>query len=100
MSRKYKIQHLLISHLLEEGNIQLALPDGMVVELGILKENKYGSLSKVDNYCWLIASQRDREVSMDSYNLGLRFNESNGKIIMEDESEVNDGQNFRSFSVI
>ncbi len=39
MSRKDKIQHLLISHLLEEGTIQLALPDGMVVELGILKES-------------------------------------------------------------
>jgi len=101
MSRKDKIQHLLISHLLEEGNIQLALPDGMVVELGILKEDRYGDLAKVDNYCWMIASQRDREVSMDSYNLGLRFNENNGKIILEDEHEVmNDGQNFRSFSVI
>ncbi len=100
MSRKDKIQHLLISHLLEEGNIQLALPDGMVVELGILKEDKHGGLSKFNDYCWLIASQRDREVSMDSYNLGLRFNQDNGKIILEDESEMDNGRNVRSFSVI
>jgi hypothetical protein len=100
MHRKDKIQHLLISHLLEEGNIQLVLPDGMTVELGILKEDKHGDLRKTNNYCWLIASQRDREVSMDSYNLGLRFNEDNGKILF-DESEVdNDGSNMRIFNVI
>ena len=97
MSRKDKIQHLLISHLLEEGNIQLALPDGLVVELGILKEDKIGDLVKTNDYCWLIASQRDREVSIDSYNLGLRFDESNGKIIIEDEA--ND-DHVRSFCVV
>lgn len=100
MQRKDKIQHLLISHLLEEGTIQLALPDGMVVELGILKEDKYGDLVKTNNYSWVIATQKDREVSMDSYNLGLRYNTDNGKIILEDESEIDNGRNMRTFSVI
>lgn len=100
MSRKDKIQHLLISHLLEEGTIQLSLPDGMVVELGILKEDKYGDLIKTNNYSWVIATQKDREVSMDSYNLGLRYNTDNGKIILEDESEIDNGRNMRTFSVI
>ena len=59
MSRKDKIQHLLISHLLEEGTIQLTLPDGMVVELGILKEDKYGDLVKTANYSWIIATQKN-----------------------------------------
>lgn len=100
MLRKDKIQHLLISHLLEEGNIKLNLPDGMVLELGILKEDKYGDLVKTKNYCWLIASQNDREVSIDSYNLGLRFDDSNTKVILEDESEECDGRQVRTFSVI
>jgi hypothetical protein len=100
MSRKDKIQHLLISHLLEEGTIQLSLPDGMVVELGILKEDKYGDLVKIDNYSWVIATQKEREVSMDSYNLGLRYNTDNGKIILEDESEIDNGRHMRTFSVI
>lgn len=100
MTRKDKIQYLLISHLLEEGNIELTLPDGMVVELGILKEDKSGNLSKTDNYCWLIASQRDREVSMDSYNLGLKFCDEKGKIIFEDSSEIEDGKQQRVVNII
>ncbi len=100
MSRKDKIQQLLITHLLEEGAIQLSLPDGMLVELGIVKENKHGDLMKVDNYSWIMATQKDREVSMDAYNLGLRYNSDNGKIILEDQSEIEDGRNMRSFSVI
>lgn len=100
MSRKDKIQHLLISHLLEEGTIQLTLPDGMVVELGILKEDKYGDLVKTANYSWIIATQKEREVSMDSYNLGLRYNSDSGKIIFEDQSESDNGHLVRSFSII
>lgn len=99
MSRKDKIQHLLISHLLEEGNIELILPDGMIVELGIIKENKLGELAKVEDYCWLIATQKDREVSLDSYNLGLRFNDNEGKIIFEDSTEVDD-KKMRLLSVV
>ena len=38
MNKKNKIQQLLITHLLEEGSIELKLPDGMVLELGITKE--------------------------------------------------------------
>ncbi|RDJ35352.1 MAG: hypothetical protein DWQ19_11090 [Crenarchaeota archaeon] len=83
---------------MEEGSIQLNLPDGMEIELGILKEDKYGDLVKTNDYAWIIATQRDREVSMDSYNLGLKFNDENGKIIVEDEIEINEG--IRSFSVI
>ena len=97
MTRKDKIQHLLISHLLEEGTIQLSLPDGMIVELGILKENKYGDLVKMNDYAWVIASQKDREVSIDTYNLGLKYNSDNGKVMLDDESEI-DG--IRSLSVI
>ena len=51
-----KIQQLLITHLLEEGHIELALPDGMKVELGILKE-KRGELYLADGYSWAIVSQ-------------------------------------------
>lgn len=100
MSRKDKIQYLLISYLLEEGTISLNLPDGMVVELGILKENEHGDLKKADNYCWLIASQKDREVSMDSYNLGLKYEDEKDKLIVEDNLEESEGRKIRSFSLI
>ncbi len=100
MSRKDKIQHLIISHLLDVGHIQLTLPDGMVVELGINKEDKNGKLKATDDYCWVIASQKQREVSIDSYNLGLRFNDDNGKMILEDSAELYDGKKVRCFNVI
>jgi len=99
MTRKDKLQYLLISHLLDEGHITLKLPDGMVLEVGIIKEGRDGDLQKVDDYCWLIANQRDREVSIDSYNLGLKFSDDTSKIIFEDATEE-DGVNVRSLSVV
>ena len=72
MNRRDKIQHLLITQLFEEGEVRLVLPDGLTLELGITKEGKNG-LVKDQNYCWLQASQDDKTVSLDSYNLGLQF---------------------------
>jgi len=100
MSRKDKIQYLLVSHLLKEGHIQLTLPDGMVVELGTVMEDRYGQLTKTDNYCWIIASQKDREVSMDSYNLGLKYTDDNGKVILENDLESVNGRPIRTLNVI
>jgi hypothetical protein len=93
MTKVQKIQSLLIQHLLQEGHIQLTLPDGMVVEVGILQENREGKLEKTDDYCWLIASQKERTISMDSYNFGLTFPSESGKIIVEDSTVNQEGQN-------
>jgi hypothetical protein len=87
-----KIQSLLITHLLDQGAIELVLPDGLVLELGITQESEDGSLKKCDDYCWVIASQKDRSVSIDSYNLGLRFSRENANILLEDEVLDQDGQ--------
>ncbi len=100
MTRKDKIQCLLISHLLEEGQIELTLPDGIVLEVGISKENKHGELKVKDNYSWIIASQDDRIISMDSYNLGLRFGNTDNKIVFEDESIDENGKTLKILSVI
>ena len=91
MSKAQKIQQLLISHLLEQGHIELALPDGMKVELGILKE-KRGELCMADGYSWAIVSQKEREVSIDSFNFGLRYYPQNGKMIVEDSTEDQEGR--------
>lgn len=100
MTKKDKIQYLLISHLLEEGQIQLVLPDGLVLEVGVIKEGRDGDLEKRDDYCWLIASQRNRTVSIDSYNLGLRFSEDKSKMIVEDDTLDNEGNFVRVFNVV
>lgn len=100
MTRRDKIQQLLTAYLLDEGSIELQLPDGLKVELGILKEDRNGDLKIQDNYSWLIASQKDREVSINSYNLALRFMDGRGKMILEDGTESENGLKMRCFSVI
>lgn len=70
---KKKIQRLLVEYLLKEGVLELALPSGMVLEVGVTQENKYGDQEITPDYCWVVASQRNRSVSIDRYNLGLRY---------------------------
>jgi len=82
MTVRDKIQHLLITHLLKEGKVELALPDGMTPELGITQEGKHGP-EKQDDYCWVVASHKNRIVSMDSYNLGLEIRDD--RMILEDD---------------
>jgi hypothetical protein len=96
---KNKVQEVFINHLLSEGQVQLLLPNNMVLEVGITQENKYGDLEKQPNYCWIIASQNGREVSIDEYNLGLRFEDKN-KMICEQKSISQDGENITIFDVI
>jgi hypothetical protein len=97
-NKKNKIQQLLITHLLEEGSIELTLPDGMKVELGITKEGRNGDLEKCEDYCWLIASQSERSVCMDCYNLGLKYTE-NGNILIE-ETDMENGKEIKRFNLM
>jgi hypothetical protein len=98
MTRKDKIQYLLVTHLLDEGMIELKLPDGMTIELGILKESKNGNLVKDRDYCWVIASQKDREVSIDAYNVAMRYKEENN-VLLENIVEEKNGEKVHVFSV-
>ena len=100
MTKRDRIQHLLITHLREEGQGELKLPDGLIIEVGVIKEGKSGDIEKFDDYCWVIASQKNRTVSMDSYNLGLRYFDDNSKIVVEDETIDCDGQPIKVFSVV
>ncbi len=98
MDKSKKIQSLLITHLLEKGHIELALPDGMTLEMGIVQDNGQGQLEKQSDYCWVIATQKGREVSMDSYNFGLRYEENIGKIIVDDDTVNSEGKHMRILS--
>jgi hypothetical protein len=87
MDKVTKIQHLLIDHLLEKGQISLLLPGGMSVEVGILQEGKHG-LQNTDDYCWVTANQNNNSVNIDSYNnLYLQYPEQSGKMLIEDKFE-------------
>lgn len=100
MTKRDKIQYLLVSHLLKEGQIELLLPDGIKLEIGITQEGKDGDLVKCEDYCWIIASQRKRNIALDSYNLGLRYVDDNSKILLEDGDIDDTGCAIKAVSVV
>ena len=100
MTKQDKIQCLLINYLLEKGHIELTLPDGMLVEIGIVQENKYGDLEKTDDYSWVMATQKNRTVSMDSYNLSLRYTGDPDKMMIEDDTVDAYGQPVRVLTAV
>lgn len=94
-----KIQRLFVEYLLKEGGVVLTLPNGMVLEVGVTQENRYGDLEIIPDYCWVIASQRDRSVSIDSYNLGIRFPEGR-EMVCEHSMQSSDGTSINVLDVI
>lgn len=95
-----KIQALLINHLLKHGHIQLQLPDGVLLEIGITEESETGRFQKSDDYCWVIAKKENRAAVIDSYNLGIRF-EDEAKAILLDETFVDsEGTSIRQLNVV
>jgi len=97
---KNRIQSLLVRHLLQEGSIELVLPDGMILEVGLTQEGNAGNLEIADDYCWVIASQHDRAVSIDSYNLGLRYSQEQDKLICEQDAIDYNGDAVKVFDVV
>lgn len=96
---KSKIQRLFVEYLMKEGAVELALPNGMVLEVGVTQENSYGDLEITPDYCWVIASQKNRSVSIDRYNLGLRYSGEN-EIVCEHSTISSDGTNIKIFDVV
>jgi hypothetical protein len=84
MTHKQKLQYLLISNLMKDGEVQLILPDGITLSLGITKDSKNG-IDKDLQYCWLTANQDDKSIFLDSRNLDFSF--SRDRLIVNDEYE-------------
>lgn len=97
---KNKIQSLLVSHLLKHGQIELLLPDGVTLEIGITQEGKDGEIVKKDDYCWVITSRDERSTSIDSYNLGLKFHDDANILVLEDSFTDHNGEPVRRLDVV
>lgn len=95
-----KLQHLLIKQLLEAGRVELLLPDGITVEIGIVQENKHGDLIKTDDYCYVVATRGDRSAMIDSYNLGLQFEDREDTIIYEGTDLGENGEVVKYMDVV
>lgn len=94
-----KLQYLLITHLLDHGSVELLLPDGMTVEIGIMQETNGGTV-KSDDYCYVVASKDCKAALIDSYNLGLKFEKEDDTILYEDEILDEDGRVISRFDVV
>lgn len=97
---KNKIQSLIVEHLLKHGQIEIVLPDGVMLEIGLTQENKNGDLTIHDDYCWVIASQGGRATSIDSYNMGLRFTDKENILVFEDKFTDQNGEQVRRLDVV
>ena len=95
-----KLQYLLIKELLKTGTVELLLPDGITLEIGITQEDKHGQLKKSDDYCYVVASRGGKSTLLDTYNLGLRFEDEKDILIYEDTSVDNNGVAVRSMDVV
>ncbi len=94
-----KIQKLFTEFLLSQGSIELILPNGATLEVGVTQENQIGDLEIVPEYCWILASQNNRSISMDNYNLGIRYN-GDKEILCEYSIVSEDGTNINVLDVV
>lgn len=95
-----KLQYLLIKQLLEKGTVELLLPDGITLEVGIIQEDEFGNKKKADNYCYVVATRDDKTVMLDTYNLGLQFVPKRDTIICEDDVVDKNGNLIRTLDVV
>lgn len=100
MSSTNKIQSLLVTHLLKHGQIEIKLPDGVILQIGVTQEGENGSVEMKEDYCWVIATQGHRSTSMDSYNMGLRFDDTEDIIVLEDRFTGETGSAVRRLDVV
>lgn len=98
--RKNKIQQMLVEHLLKNGQIELVLPDGVILEIGLTQEAPNGELKIKDDYCWIIATHGGRSTSLDPYNMGLRFSEDEHLLVLDDTFTDHKGEQVRRLDVV
>ncbi len=98
-SKAKKIQELLVKHLLDCGTIELRLPDNMVLEIDITKDGKHG-VEIADDYCYVKASREGNSTTIDTYNVGLEYNEDDKTMICVDTSFDTEGRRVKRLEIV
>lgn len=94
-----KIQALLTNHLLKCGSIELLLPDGVTVEIGITKEGKHGT-EIANDYCFVKASRDSNATLLDTYNVGLQYADDHKSLICLDTSIDDKGRQIKRLEIV
>jgi len=100
MNINSKLQAILITQLQKYGTVELLLPDGVILELGITQIAKDGEVIKAEDYCWVIASRQDKQIALDKYNLSLKFNDKPSVVVFDEAFVDNNGHEVRRLEVI
>lgn len=95
-----KLQYLLIKALMETGSVELALPDGITLEIGIVQEDEFGQKKKSDDYCYVVATRAGKSTILDTYNLGVQFEPDEYTIVCEEEGVDDSGILVRKLEVV
>lgn len=95
-----KLQYLLITELLDKGSVEIILPDGITLEIGIIQEDEFGDTKKIDDYCYVVATRQGRSTILDTYNLGVQFINEEKAVVCEDEMIDKDGRLVRTLDVV
>jgi hypothetical protein len=99
-AKSRKLQYLLINQLLEKGSVQLLLPDGMRLDIGIVQEDEFGKIKKEEDYCYVVASRDGKTAMIDSYNVGVQYEEEKNTMVYEDETFDDQGRLIKTFDVV
>ena len=100
MTKRDRIQCLLINHLLKEGKITLVLPDGIILELGVTKEGANGRPEICTDYCWVTTTQDQRKMYMDCQNLSLQYADDGKTMVFEDDVVEENGEQYHVVDVV
>jgi hypothetical protein len=95
-----RIQSSVIKHLEKYGTIQLQLPDNFILEIGITHEDETGETKKSDNYCYVIVKNDLRATVMDKYNIGIRSEDNEKSVVLDDKFVDNEGNKVRSINIV
>jgi len=102
MTRVEKLQYLLITQLKKQGVVELVLPDGINLKIGITEVDGKGNLiiNQDDDYCWVTANRLDKSILIDSFNLGLSYGDDPSTIIFEDTNINDTGELFKTLDIV
>ena len=87
MSSKNSIQSLINTYLERHGSIDILLPDGVGLEIGITQEGKHG-LEKLHDYCWVVTKREDRSTVIDKYSMSMFFEDSAKCIVDQNDRGI------------
>jgi hypothetical protein len=86
-NNKGKIQFLLNEYIETHGSIDIQLPDGVLLEIGITQNGKSGP-ERLSDYCWVVTSRDDRLTILDRYAVSLQYDECDNCAVLDDYGNV------------